>query len=145
MNIGQVAARSGVPAKTIRYYEEIGLIAPAERSDGGYRLYGDRDVAVLRFLKRARGLGFSVEECRGLLALYRDTHRASADVRALARRRVADIEHRIAELQAMRATLTDLIARCHGDERPECAILDDLAGEAGRAEAPAEPAEAAEV
>jgi len=131
MNIGQAAAQSGVPAKTIRYYEDIGLVAPAGRRGNNYRDYAEDDVAVLRFLKRARSLGFSVEDCRGLLSLYRDRQRASADVKALARTRVAEIDRKIAELESMRATLLDLIERCHGDARPDCPILEDLAGRAG--------------
>src|SRR5512135_1480009 len=127
MNIGDVAERSGVPAKTIRYYEEIGLVRPAARQENGYRAYDERDIQVLRFLKRARGLGFSVQDCRDLLSLYQDRQRASADVKALARHRVDEIDRKIAELQAMRATLADLIDRCHGDDRPDCPILDDLA------------------
>src|SRR5512135_890573 len=128
MNIGDVAERSGVPAKTIRYYEEIGLVRPAARQENGYRAYDERDIRVLRFLKRARGLGFSVQDCRDLLSLYEDRQRASADVKALARNRVLEIDRKIEELQAMRATLADLIDRCHGDDRPDCPILDDLAG-----------------
>jgi MerR family transcriptional regulator, copper efflux regulator len=128
MNIGEAAALSGLPAKTIRYYEEIGLVRPALRAANGYRDYGEGDVRTLIFLHRARSLGFSVRECRGLLALYRDRHRASADVKAVALHRVGDIDRKIAELQAMRAALVDLAERCHGDDRPECPIIDDLAG-----------------
>jgi Cu(I)-responsive transcriptional regulator len=137
MNIGEAAARSGVPAKTIRYYEDIGLIRPAVRRDNGYRDYDDREVGLLRFVKRARGLGFSVEDCRGLLSLYLDRQRASADVKAMARRRVAEIERKIAELEDMRDTLGALIERCHGDDRPDCPILEDLA-ERGAEGAPAD-------
>ncbi|NNG05651.1 MAG: Cu(I)-responsive transcriptional regulator [Inquilinus sp.] len=128
MKIGELAGRSGLPPKTIRYYEDIGLVRPATRQENGYRAYGDRDVRVLRFLKRARGLGFGVADCRELLSLYEDRDRASADVKAVARRQVADIDRKIAELQGMRDSLTDLIDRCHGDDRPDCPILDDLAG-----------------
>lgn len=130
MNIGEAAAQSGLPAKTLRYYEDIGLVQPAARQGNNYRDYSDGDIAMLRFVKRARGLGFSVEDCRGLLSLYRDHHRASADVKALARARVTEIDRKIAELEGMRATLTDLMDRCHGDERPDCPILDDLSGQA---------------
>ena len=128
MQIGTVSERSGVPAKTIRYYESIGLIAQAPRTGGGYRDYDERDVATLRFIQRARSLGFSVSEVGDLLALWRDQGRASAQVKRLAERHVEDIDRKVAELRGMRATLVDLIERCHGDERPDCPILDDLAG-----------------
>ena len=127
MNIGEAAAQSGVPAKTIRYYEEIGLIQPARRADNGYRAYRAADVHMLRFVQRARSLGFSVRDCRQLLQLYQDPHRASADVKALAERRVAEIDRKMAELRGMRATLVQLAENCHGDDRPECPILEDLA------------------
>jgi Cu(I)-responsive transcriptional regulator len=132
MNIGNVARESGVPAKTIRYYESIGLIPEARRSENGYRHYGDTDVEVLRFIQRARRLGFSVNDVADLLALWRDKDRASADVKALAQRHVEEMERRIAELDALRRTLVDLAEHCHGDDRPECPILDDLAGVAQR-------------
>ncbi len=128
MNIGQAAELSGITPKTIRYYESIGLIAAAPRTDGGYRSYGDNDVAFLRLIQRARGLGFSVADVDNLLALYHDKDRASADVKALAGRHVEAIDRKIAELQAIRATLGHLMEKCHGDERPDCPILDDLAG-----------------
>lgn len=127
MNIGTAAQASGLPAKTIRYYEEIGLVAPARR-DNGYRDYDEADVHRLRFLHRARGLGFSIDDCRHLLSLYDDKHRASADVKALARQRIGDIDEKIAELQSLRNTLSALVHACHGDERPDCPILDELAG-----------------
>ena len=129
MNIGEVAKRSGVPAKTIRYYESIGLIQPAERSAAGYRIYGDRELQTLRFIQRARNLGFSVKQVSELLALWQDRARASGDVKAVARRHLAEIDRRMAELQSMRDTLEHLIGRCHGDDRPDCPILADLAGE----------------
>ncbi len=128
MKISDVADRSGLPPKTIRYYEDIGLVRPASRQGNGYRDYDDRDVQMLRFLKRARGLGFSVADCRNLISLYQDRERASADVKALAQHRVDEIDRKIAELHSMRAALNDLIERCHGDDRPDCPILDDLAG-----------------
>jgi len=128
MNIGDAAAASGLPPKTIRYYEEIGLVPPPARRDSGYRDYGPREVHVLRFLARARGLGFSVEECRQLLALYRDRGRASADVKRLTEERLATIDEKIAQLQTLRGALAHLAACCHGDARPDCPILDDLAG-----------------
>lgn len=127
MNIGEVAGRAGVPPKTIRYYEEIGLVAPAARADNGYRAYGESDVHVLRFVQRARSLGFSVRECRQLLDLYRDPDRASAEVKALTEQRIAAIDRKMGELAAMRATLVRLTEACHGDDRPECPILEDLA------------------
>jgi Cu(I)-responsive transcriptional regulator len=127
MNIGEAAERSGVPAKTIRYYEDVGLIRPAPRTGNGYRDYGQRDVHVLRFVQRARSLGFSVQDCRQLLALYQDPGRASAEVKALTGRRIAEIDRKMQELAGMRATLVALADSCHGDERPGCPILDDLA------------------
>lgn len=132
MNIGAAAARSGVPAKTIRYYESVGLIPSAGRTASGYRVYDERDVQTLRFVRRARSLGFSVEEVAGLLALWQDRARASAEVRALAAGHIGDIDAKIAELQSIRATLASLVERCHGDDRPDCPILDELA--AGRHE-----------
>ena len=129
MNIGEAAVRSDLPAKTIRYYESIGLINAAPRTQAGYRSYDATDVAFLRFIRRARSLGFSVDDVANLLALYRDTNRASADVKALALNHVAKIERKIAELESIRNTLQHLADKCHGDERPECPILDDLAGE----------------
>ncbi|MEM7124258.1 MAG: Cu(I)-responsive transcriptional regulator [Pseudomonadota bacterium] len=127
MTIGQAAASSGLPAKTIRFYEEIGLVEPARRTDSGYRVYSDADIHVLRFVERARRHGFTVEECRQLLALYRDDDRSSGEVKALTEKRIADIDAKIDELKAMRRTLSDLADRCHGDGRPDCPILDDLA------------------
>lgn len=127
MNIGTAARRSALPAKTIRYYEEIGLLRPA-RADNGYRDYSGDDIHRLKFLQRARGLGFSVEECRQLLSLYGDTHRASADVKALAATNLDQIEHKIAELQSLKTALTHLVQTCHGDARPDCPILDELSG-----------------
>ncbi len=127
MNIGQAAARSGVPSKTIRYYEDIGLVAPAARSDNGYRAYGETDLHVLRFVQRARSLGFGVKECRQLLDLYQNPHRTSAEVKALAEQRIEAIDRKMAELATMRATLARLAESCHGDDRPDCPILDDLA------------------
>ena len=132
MNIGAAARQSGVPAKTIRYYESVGLIAPAARTAAGYRVYGKRDVETLRFVQRARSLGFSVDDVGNLLALWQDRQRSSAEVKALARRRVEEINRKIAELTEMRATLTDLMDRCHGDQRPDCPILSGLAGGAPR-------------
>ena len=127
MNVGTAARRSGLPAKTIRYYEDIGLIRPA-RTQNGYRDYTGDDIHRLTFLRRARGLGFSIENCRQLMALYRDKGRASHDVREIAKSHVKVIEEKVRELESMRATLQKLIHACHGDERPDCPILDDMAG-----------------
>ncbi len=127
MNIGTVARRTGVPARTIRYYESIGLMPPASRSENGYRAYTSRDMEALRFIQRARNLGFSIRDVADLLALWRDTSRASADVKSVATRHIEEVERRIAELESIRRTLLDLTHRCHGDDRPDCPILDDLA------------------
>ncbi len=127
-NIGQAAEASGVSAKMIRHYEETGLLARAGRTVAGYRIYRDADVHVLRFIRRARDMGFTMKEIGALLALWQDRGRASADVKRLARRHLADLDARIAELQGMRRTLEHLVHCCHGDDRPDCPILDDLAG-----------------
>lgn len=127
MNISEVAAASGLPAKTIRYYEEIGLIAP-KRSANGYRSFQVKELHALAFLARARSLGFSIESCRALLALYQDQSRASADVKALTLDHLGHIRAKMAELQAMEAVLSKLIEACAGDARPDCPILGDLAG-----------------
>jgi len=127
MNIGQAAAASGVSAKMIRYYESIGLVPKAQRSVSGYRVYDDGQVHALRFIRRARDLGFSVEAMAELLALWRDRKRASKDVKKLALAHVAALESKAAQLQAMSRALRHLAAHCHGDERPACPILDDLA------------------
>jgi Cu(I)-responsive transcriptional regulator len=124
--IGEAATRSGLSAKTIRYYEDIGLIGRAVRTAGGYRAYSDTDVQTLIFLKRARNLGFSVEDCRNLLSLYHDKSRASADVKALALKRIGEIEAKIAELESMKTTLAHLARHCRGDNRPDCPIISDL-------------------
>lgn len=128
MNIGQASERSGLPKKTIRYYEEIELLKPARRANG-FRDYADRDVHDLRFIGRARGLGFSVEECRRLLEFYRDTGRASAEVRETAATHIEAIRSKIGELRAMERTLSRLLEECAGDERPDCPILDELANQ----------------
>jgi len=129
MNISDAAAESGLPAKTIRYYEDIGLVSPG-RLPNGYRDYGENDLHKLRFLQRARGLGFSVEDCRVLLSLYEDRNRASADVKQIAKSHLSEIERKIAELQSLRDTLSDLVQSCHGDDRPNCPIINDLARKA---------------
>lgn len=128
MNIGDAATVSGLPAKTIRYYEEIGLVRPA-RGRNGYRDFSEADAKKLVFLGRARSLGFSIEDCRALLSLYEDRSRASADVKQLAREHLMRVTRKIAELQAMRGALEALIDRCHGDDRPDCPILEGLADE----------------
>ncbi|MCB1385861.1 MAG: Cu(I)-responsive transcriptional regulator [Nitratireductor sp.] len=127
MNIGEASTRSGLPVKTIRYYEEIGLVHP-DRGGNNYRAYGANHVSKLQFVSRARGLGFSIEECRQLLALYEDRNRASADVKAIAKTKMSMIAQKIAELEAMRETLAHLVDHCQGDSRPDCPILNDLAG-----------------
>lgn len=126
MNIGKASAASGVSAKMIRYYESIGLVPAARRTEAGYRFYTDEDVHVLRFIRRARDLGFLVAEIGELLALWRDQGRASADVKGIALAHVAALERKIAELQGMADTLRTLAAHCHGDARPDCPILTDL-------------------
>jgi Cu(I)-responsive transcriptional regulator len=126
-NIGQAAAQTGVSAKMIRHYESIGLIAPAARTFANYRLYNQADLHRLRFIKRARSLGFAVKQIEALLALWDDPRRASAEVKQLARTHAAELGEKIRELQAMQRTLETLAQRCHGDDRPTCPILDDLA------------------
>lgn len=125
MNISDVAKKSGLPAKTIRYYEDIGFVKPSRLSNG-YRDFSDRDLHKLVFVGRARSLGFSIEQCQTLLALYDDTSRASADVKQVARENLNAIDAKITDLQAMRATLSHLIDQCAGDHRPDCPILENL-------------------
>ncbi|MYN12156.1 Cu(I)-responsive transcriptional regulator [Pusillimonas sp. TS35] len=127
MNIGQAALASGVSAKMIRYYEQIGLLHQAQRSEAGYRRYGDTDVQTLRFIKRARDLGFSLERIRTLLALWQDGTRHSADVKKLALQYVTELDADIRKLQSIRTELQHLANCCHGDDRPNCPILDELA------------------
>jgi len=127
MNIGQAARHSGLSAKMIRYYESIGLLKPALRTDSGYRLYQDDDLHTLAFIKRSRDLGFSLEEVAQLLTLWQDRGRASADVKALAHRHIDDLNRRIAELTGLRDTLQNLASHCQGNDRPDCPILADLA------------------
>jgi Cu(I)-responsive transcriptional regulator len=130
MNISDAARECGLPAKTIRYYEEIGLVSPG-RLANGYRDYSDRDLHKLRFLQRSRSLGFSVEDCRTLLSLYEDRHRASGDVKRVARAHLDEIDRKIAELKSLQETLQHLVSQCQGDDRPDCPIIDDLAGSGG--------------
>jgi Cu(I)-responsive transcriptional regulator len=132
MNIGAAARASGVSAKMIRYYEEIGLLPAARRSANGYRVYGEPEVHTLGFIRRARSLGFSVAQIADLVRLWQDQGRASAEVKAIAEAHVAELEAKVAELQAMAGTLRHLAESCHGDARPECPILEDLAGAMAR-------------
>ena len=127
MNIGQAARESGLSAKMIRYYESIGLLAPALRSDSGYRLYQAADLHTLGFIKRSRDLGFSLEEVARLLTLWQNRERASADVKHLARKHIDELERRISELSQLLDTLVHLVDHCHGDDRPDCPILQELA------------------
>ncbi len=128
MNIGEAARLSGVSAKMVRHYEALGLLPAVARTEGGYRQYTDSEVHTLRFIKRARELGFSMDEIAQLLGLWRNRRRASAQVRRIAQRHADDLAQRIEAMQAMQRTLQALIAGCHGDERPDCPILDDLGG-----------------
>ncbi len=127
MNIGEAAAASGVSAKMIRYYESIGLVPAAGRGGNGYRIYGAAEVHTLGFIRRARGLGFSMAQIGQLVALWRDKARASAEVKSIAEGHVAELRARITELEAMARTIEGLAGSCHGDGRPDCPILDDLA------------------
>ncbi|TQN57162.1 Cu(I)-responsive transcriptional regulator [Agrobacterium tumefaciens] len=128
MNIGDASLRSGLPAKTIRYYEDIGLLKPG-RAENGYRDYSAKDLHGLRFLQRSRSLGFSVDECRQLLSLYNDKARESAEVKAIADTKLVEIDRKIAELVGLRSALHHLVENCNGDERPDCPIIDELSGE----------------
>jgi len=125
MNIGDVSTRSGLPAKTIRYYEDIGLVKPL-RDTNGYRAFREQELHKLSFLARARALGFTIEDCRTLLALYEDDTRASSDVKLIAEEHLDKIEQKIADLGSMRDTLSELVETCAGDHRPDCPILKDL-------------------
>jgi MerR family copper efflux transcriptional regulator len=127
MKIGALAEKTDLPTKTIRYYESIGLIANAARSENGYRDYSDNDVATLKFVNRSRRLGFSIKQVSALLTLWNDQERTSADVKSLALEHIRKVEAKISELESLRATLLDLTERCHGDDRPDCPILDNLA------------------
>ena len=127
MNIGAAATATGVNAKMIRHYEAIGLLAPPARKENSYRDYGELEVHELRFIKRARKLGFSIAEIGRLLALWRDKKRPSRDVRRVAATHLAELERRIVEMSALAATLHHLVHACHGDDRPDCPILDDFA------------------
>ena len=128
MNIGDAAKATGLPPKTIRYYEEINLIS-VDRLVNGYRSYSESHIHKLRFLQRARSLGFSIDYCRALLSLYEDQNRASAEVKTIAEKRLLEIETKISELKKLQMTLSDLVAHCTGDHRPDCPIIDGLSGE----------------
>ena len=127
LNIGAAARASGVSARMIRHYEEIGLLPQPRRTGSGYRVYREAEVHKLRFVRRARDLGFSIKEIKDLLGLWDNRRRRSADVKKLAQKHVAELEERISQMQAMRRTLLALVEHCHGDDRPDCPILDDLA------------------
>lgn len=133
MNIGEAAAASGVSVKMIRHYEAIGLLPRIARTESNYRVYRDSDVHELRFIRRARDLGFSMEEIRELLGLWRNKSRPSAAVKRIAGKHVQDLKKKIVELQSMVQTLEHLMHHCHGDERPDCPILEDLANPASHA------------
>jgi len=128
MNIGEAASASGVSAKMIRHYEQVGLVPAAARTEAGYRQYGDGDVHTLRFIRHARDLGFSIAEIGELVGLWHDRSRPSRQVKALAEKHIHDLEQKAAELLAMKATLQHLVHCCHGDDRPDCPILEGLAG-----------------
>jgi MerR family copper efflux transcriptional regulator len=129
MNIGQAAEASGVSAKMIRYYESIGLIPKTMRTEAGYRVYSDNDVHTLRFIRRARDLGFSVEQIADLVSLWQDRNRASLDVKRMALEHVGVLERKITELQEMAGSLKHLASHCHGDNRPDCPIIEELAND----------------
>ncbi len=133
MNIGDAARASGVSAKMIRHYEDVGLMPPARRTDAGYRLYGEAEVHTLRFIRQARDLGFSIAQIGELVGLWQNRRRPSRMVKALAEAHVQELDRKVRELMAMKATLEHLVHCCHGDERPECPILDTLAGSPGGA------------
>ncbi len=132
LNIGDAANATGLPTKTVRYYADVGLVVPNGRSENGYRLYGDVELRKLTFVRRARALSFSIEECRELLSLYEDQDRSSANVKSLALKRLAEIEDKLHDLRKLRDELAHLAEACHGDDRPDCPILDSFAGSGPR-------------
>jgi Cu(I)-responsive transcriptional regulator len=140
MNIGQAAQATGVSAKMIRHYESVGLLPPATRTEAGYRQYGDRDVSTLRFVRQSRDLGFSIDQIRDLLGLWQDRERPSRQVKALAQTHIDELDAKLRELQAMKATLEHLVHCCHGDDRPDCPIIDSLAHGQATASPPGKPA-----
>ena len=127
-NIGEAARRSGVSARMVRHYEGLGLLAAVARTESGYRQYSEADIHTLRFVKRSRDLGFSMEEIAELVGLWHNRRRASASVKRIAQKHLGELEQRIADMQAMQRTLSHLVHCCHGDARPDCPILEDLAG-----------------
>ena len=129
LDIGEVAERTGIPPSALRYYEDIGLMPKVGRTTAGYRIYGDADIHILRFIRRSRDLGFTIKEIETLLGLWNNRRRASSDVKKLAVKHIADLDARIAEMQGMRQALQKLASCCNGDDRPDCPILDDLADE----------------
>ncbi|WP_327212930.1 MerR family DNA-binding protein [Ramlibacter sp. Leaf400] len=140
LNIGEAAAAAGVTPKMIRHYESLGMIPEVQRTEAGYRLYSPREVAMLRFIRQSRALGFSVKQIESLLSLWRDEHRASREVKEVARQQLAELEERQREIDEMRATLSHLVSLCRGDDDPHCAILDKLSGATAPAAVPARPA-----
>lgn len=140
LNIGEAAAAAGVTPKMIRHYESLGMIPEVQRTQAGYRLYSPREVAMLRFIRQSRALGFSVKQIESLLGLWRDEHRASREVKELAQQQLAELEERQREIDEMRATLSHLVGLCRGDDDPHCAILEELSGTAVASTAPDRPA-----
>ncbi len=126
MNISAAARAAGLPTKTVRYYADIGLVEPPARTDAGYRAYDEPSIRKLAFIRRARAFGFSINDCRELLGLYTDTHRSSADVKKIAARRLEEIRAKQRELQSLHDELSHLVSACHGDDRPDCPIMDYL-------------------
>ncbi|MFK5998925.1 MAG: Cu(I)-responsive transcriptional regulator [Rhodobacterales bacterium] len=126
MNIGEIARRSDLPTKTVRYYADVGLVKPSGRTEAGYRVYDDKTLRKLIFVRRSRAMGFSVAECRKLLNLYEDHSRASSEVRSIAKQHLVKIDAKLSELQNLQKELSMLVDCCHGDDRPDCPILDAL-------------------
>lgn len=131
MNVGQAATKSGLPVKTVRYYADIGLVEPLGRSDAGYRIYGDAEISKLTFIRRARAFDFSIEDCRELLGLYQDKSRSSRDVKAMALKRLAQIDDKLQELKKLRDELARVAKECRGDNRPDCPILNSFSAAGG--------------
>ena len=128
MNVGQAADQAGLPVKTVRYYADIGLVEPSGRTESGYRIYGEGEVSKLTFIRRARAFDFSVKDCRELLGLYEDKTRSSRDVKAIALKRLEEIDDKLAELHKLREELARVANECHGDNRPDCPILKSFSG-----------------